>query len=117
MKLKVRIDRGNKDDVIKALKVEPIFIKDEYVENIDNSDFFDWDNLYFAKIGDYYLSDIDYGYVLEYEADSNSNNPIDYNEVVIGIGLSSLDDDAIDIEQWEFEHLQNALKNEIEIIR
>lgn len=106
MKLKVRIAGENKDSVVEALKNNPIFIKDEYVDVKEGPEL-DWDNLYFVKIGNYYLTDIDYGYILNEE---------DYEETIIEIGMSPIDEEAMHIEQWEIEHVQNALKREIEII-
>lgn len=104
MKLKVRIAGENKDSVVEALKNNPIFIKDEYVDVKEGPEL-DWDNLYFVKIGNYYLTDIDYGYDEEY-----------YKETIVEIGVSPIDDEAMHIEQWEIEYVQNALKREIEII-
>ena len=100
MDLKVRIAGENKDNVIKALEISPIFIKDEHVD-VKEGPGLDWDDLYFVRIGDYYLTDIDYGYVLDEE---------DYVEIVAEIGLSPIDEYAMHIEGWEIEYIKDALK-------
>ena len=107
MVLKVRIAGENKDAVNEALKKEPVFIKDEYVDVKAGLEL-DWDNLYYVKIEDYYLSDIEY--TVLYADD------VIYSETITEISLSKDDSIATHIEKWEIEGVKNALKREIEII-
>lgn len=100
MELKVRIAGENKDNVIKSLEMDPIFIRDEYVDVKEGLEL-DWDNLYFVKIGDYYLTDIDYMWAMNEE---------NYEEYVSEIGLSPISSNAMHVEKWEIEYIKDALK-------
>lgn len=110
MKLKIVFNEFEKsEDINEALKQEPIFIHDRYVD-VKAGPELDWDHLFYVKIGDYYLSDIDYVRYVR-------TDDLLPTEIISEITLSKDDSIAMHIEEWEIEGVKNALKREIEILK
>lgn len=107
MSLKIWFKDFEKDkNIKKILKQVPVFIKDDHPDVYPGNEL-DVDNLYYMKLGDYYLSDIEYRVGID---------GLESYEVVTDIQLTSNDEYAMHIEKWEIDCIKSAFEQGIEIV-
>lgn len=107
--LKIWID--DSEDIKKvseSLKQEPEFILDNKRDIGENDE--SPINLYYVKIGEYYLSDTEY-------IDTLAADESGYMTVLTEITITRNTDIIIHVEDWELEHIKQGLKSETKIFK